>query len=284
VKLAVYDMADRPATYDICPWLATIGAVAGPGPVRVVVLADRFRDISQKDKALPLAEKRARVERIIVPCCQLLPGATVDVVNERHKADVWRCRSDVIIASTFVSDCNRQHAAGRNVHRLHTTALSPHPGAVVFTIRQNPAVPSKNSNLDEWLAAASVLMAEGHEVVLIPDTAVAVGPLPEGFYWRRDAAFDVTVRAALYRDAACSLGRGVGPMAIAMFMAGTRYACFVDHSCPGGQGLFERVFGVSWGQQLPFAGPGQLIEYQPDTKGAILGAFRNITGRRAALN
>jgi hypothetical protein len=282
LRLALYDMGANPATYDIAPWLCTAAAMAGADPLRVVVLADRFRNATPKDMALSLAEKMARVERIIVPCCRLLPGATVEMVTDRVEAEGWRRRGDTLRPSTFVAETIRQHAAGRDVRRLRTTAPSPHPGAVAFTIRLSPAIPEKNSALDEWLAAASVLMAEGRDVILVPDTSIAAGSLPQGFRWCREAAFDVTVRAALYRDAACSLARGIGPMAIAMFMAGTRYACFVDHGIPGDRALFERVFGIRWGQQLPFAGAGQLIDYRPDTEDAILDAFHSIGARAAA--
>lgn len=277
MRLAVYDMGERPATYDVVPWIATVGAIAGSEPVRFVVLADRFRDRSPKDKALSAADKMARVEHVIVPACRLLPGASVELIADPAQAEGWRRRSDALKPSTFVAETIRQHTAGRDVRRLHAAVPSPHPGAVVITIRQNPAVPEKNCDLGEWLGAASTLMAEGHDVVLVPDTATAAGPLPQGFRWCREAAVDLSVRAALYQEAACCLSMGLGPMAIAMFMRRAGYVCFVKHRNPAADDrlMFERVWGLRWGQQLPFAGAGQVIEYRQDDEAAIVGAFHS---------
>lgn len=282
MRVAVYDMAKRPATFDIVPWLATVGAMAGADPLRIVVLADHFRDTSPKDKALAIAEKRARVERIIVPCCRLLPGATVELVIAHAEAEGWRRKPGTLSPSTFVADCNRQHAAGRDVRRLASPVRSEFDGAVVITIRQNAVLPERNSNMDAWLAAAARIAADGHRVVLIPDTAMVGKPLPTGFEWCPEAAQCVSLRAGLYQNAAVSLSRGIGPMAIAMHMRATRYVCFVDHGIPGDRAVFERIFGVRWGQQLPFAGSGQAIDFRPDTEGAILDAFHSIGARAAA--
>lgn len=279
MTLAVYDMAEHPATYDIVPWLGVVAAIAGPRPVTIAVLADRFRNLSDKDRALSLGQKQARVRGIVVPCCSLLPGAKVLLVVNPDEADGWRRRLDTLKPATFVAESLRQHRAGRDVRRLRSHVTSLHPGAVVMTIRQSPAVPTKNSSLDEWLGAASVLMARGHEVVLIPDTSVANLPLPTGFTWCRHAALDVSARAALYQDALCSMSAGVGPMSIAMYMPATRYAVFVDHrGVPPAEHrpVFERTWGVRWGDQLPFAGRGQVIEYRHDDEDAILDTFRGL--------
>jgi hypothetical protein len=276
VRTAVYDMASSPATFDCVPWACAAAAMAGDS-LRIIVLADRFRDTSPKDKALSLADKRARVERIILPCCRLLPGATVGLAIDRTEAESWRRRSDVLRPSTFVTDCNRQHAAGREVRRLSSPVRSEFDGAVVITIRQTRVMPAKNSNMDAWLGAASRIQAAGHRVVLIPDTEMVGKPPPAGYEWCPEAAQCVFLRAGMYQNAAVSLGRGVGPMAIAMFMPATRYVCFVDHGIPGDRAVFERVFGVRWGQQLPFAGRGQALDFRPDTEDAILDAFREAT-------
>lgn len=285
MKLALYDMAERPATYDIVPFAATVGAIAGAGPVHFVILVDQLRDASVKDRAMTLDQKRARVRNIIAPCCRLLPGSAVTVEADPAKAREWRRRADALRPTGFVAECNRQWAMGRDVRRLRAVGPSPHPGAVVITIRQSPIVPAKNCDLSEWLGAASVLMAEGHEVVLVPDTAMADRALPAGFTWCRDAALDVAVRASLYQEAACSLSMGVGPLHIAMHMPKARYVAFVNHRDPSVEGrtIFERVFGVRWGaRQLPFAGPGQLIDYRRDDEGVIVDAFRIVQRHAAA--
>lgn len=156
---------------------------------------------------------------------------------------------------------------------------------MVITIRQTSVVPAKNCNMEIWLGAAERIQVAGHRVVLVPDTDMESRPLPSGFEWCREAATSVSLRAGLYQNAMCSLSMGIGPMATAMFMPSTRYAMFVNHRSGGTtqRQLFERVFGVRWGQQLPFAGAGQVIEYREDDEDAILDAFhRSISGRQAA--
>lgn len=277
---AVYDLSRRPITFDFLVFVACVASRADP--VHIVILADKDRAITPKDMALSPEEKRARVHRILEPSCHLHPHVgNVSIVTDEYEASCWR-RTPSLQASTFIAELSNHRRHDLKVQALRSPIASPHPGAVVMTLRNTKAVPEKNCRMDVWLSAAKMLMDEGHDVVVVPDTDMADGPLPDGFNWCREAARDVPTRAALYEHAACSLSMGLGPMTIAMLMPETAYTVFVAHRNIGREQvpMFERIWGIRWGEQLPFTTPRQALDYRPDDADAIIDACRKNLAQR----
>ena len=87
---AVYDVSERPITFDILCFIASVGAQA-KGPVHFVILADRWREKTTKDRAMTPGQKMRRVHSILAATCWLLPATqAVSVVTDRDAADRWR--------------------------------------------------------------------------------------------------------------------------------------------------------------------------------------------------
>lgn len=283
---AVYDVSARAITFDIVFWLATVGAIANGNPVEVLILADRFRDRTSKDRALTPDQKMWRVRRILAQSCDLLPGSQTTVITDPSRAAKWR-EADALRPNTFVGTTVENWKAGLDIFRLRPPpdALDAigkrFDGAVVLTIRQSDVVPEKNCRLMSWLDLAGHAGSKGHRVVLIPDTATVVNatPLPRWCEWYPAAALDVGLRAAVYSRAAVTMACGVGPAAIPMFMPGTRYALFLRHRSASQEALtrsFEKVWGIPWGSQLPWATDKQILDYRPDDSEALIETFDKV--------
>ncbi len=282
---AVYDVSERPITFDILMWLATCGAMA-PGPLHFVILADRWRSKTTKDRAMTDDQKLRRVHHILAASCRLIPGSQTTVVTDKTEAARWR-DTDALRPDTFLRTNIEQWKAGRGIFRFRAPADALEAigkrfdDAVVLTVRQNPVVPEKNCRLAAWLRLAGHAKGKGHRVVLIPDTATVINstPLPSAYEWYPAAAMDVALRAAVYERAAVSMACGAGPAAIPMYMPGKRYALFLKHRHLASSSLirsFEKVWGIRWGEQLPWAGPGQVLDYRPDDEDALIETFDRV--------
>lgn len=282
---AVYDASERPITFDILMWLATVGAMVD-GSIHFVILADRWRDKTTKDRAMTDGQKLWRVHHILAACCRLIPGTQTTVVTDRTEAARWRA-TDALRPDTFNRTTHDQWRAGRDIFRFRAPpdALeaigTKFDGAVVLTIRQNPVVAEKNCRLAAWLELAGYARGKGHRVVLIPDTdaVVKATPLPRSFEWYPAAAMDVPLRAAVYERAALTMAMGAGPASIPIFMPRKRYALFLRHRHLASSSQirsFEKVWGIRWGEQLPWAGPAQILDYRPDDAESLIETFDKV--------
>lgn len=284
---AVYDISTRPITFDILYWIATVGAQAGDDPVKFVILADGFREKTTKDRALTAAGKMARVHRILAPCCWLLKNtAAVEVVTD--PAEAQRLRGlDALTPSTFMASTVEQWRKGRDIFRLRAPGYALEEigdrfdGAVVLTIRQSPVVHEKNSRLSSWLRLAGHIHSKGKRAVLIPDTASVIdnAALPRGCEWFPAAALDVGLRAAVYQRAALTMAMGAGPAGIPLFMPRSRYVLFTHHRGLASSSQirsFEKVWGLSWGEQLPWSDGFQILDYRKDDEDALIEAFDKV--------
>lgn len=286
MQTAVYDASERPITFDILSWIATVGAMAGGDLVHFIILADRWREKTTKDRSMTPAQKMWRVRRILAQSCDLLPKSMTTVVTDPAVARHWRS-ADALRPDTFVATTAEQWKAGRDIFCLRPPAdaleaiESRFDGAVVLTIRQSDVVPEKNCRLASWLRLAGHARSKGHRVVLIPDTATVVNasPMPSAFEWYPAAAQDVGLRAAIYSRARVCMGMGAGPMHACQYMPGMRYAFFLRHRKLASSSQFrsfEKVWGVKWGEQLPFMTDGQILDYRPDDEDALIETFDKV--------
>lgn len=284
MKAAVYDAFTKPLTFDILCFIASVGAMTAE-PVHFVILADKWRDKTTKDRALTPGQKMRRVHHILAASCWLLPAThAVSVVTNRVAADRWR-ETDAMRPDTFLRTNVEHSKAGRDVRLLRAPKWALEDigdrfdNAVVFTIRQSPVVAEKNCKSSAWLALAGYAHSKGHRVVLIPDTATVVAgqKLSRSFEWFPPAATDVALRAAVYQRAKASFACGAGPAAIPLFMPGKRVGLFLRHrhlASSSQMRSFEKVWGIGWGDQLPWDGP--FLDYRVDDESALIETFDKV--------
>lgn len=121
------------------------------------------------------------------------------------------------------------------------SVLAPADVRYTVTLREEPRLPYRNSNLPAWRAFAAeigALVIEDHEVN------------PIGLH----------TRMALYAGAEMNFFVVNGPMHVCS-LAGYPVMCFAANKCEGG---FANT-GIAFGEQYPWHGPEQRLIWEDDT-------------------
>ncbi len=147
---------------------------------------------------------------------------------------------------------------------------------VIITLREAPAQPERNSQLDEWLKFAQSIKDE-HPVLILRDTAKAHESLYPFWTWPR-ASENAYIRAALYQCALVNMLVGNGPIVWCVH-SDAPYLIFKqlvpslpdwEHGQPIG---WKHQEHMDVGDQLPWALPQQQLTWLDDTYGNISLAF-----------
>lgn len=151
---------------------------------------------------------------------------------------------------------------------------------VTITLRETSYSQARNSNFDAWVRFANDLKRQGENVVFVRDTARADEPIP-GFDCVPKASRDLDVRLSLYESAKLNFFVSNGVATLGQF--GTRpYILFITPEGPGGYNnadYWRNNMGVEWGDQWPWARPGQRMVWDYDIYENILDAWHQFKGR-----
>lgn len=291
MRTAIYDMSAMPTTFDVLAWVASVGAIAEDEPVRFVILMDQFREgKTAKDRAMTNEQREARAHRVLAPCCWLLPNATsVQITKDPDECWRWRRSEDALMPGPRVCNLVDLHRQGKEVRRLRAPEWavqeigSDYDGVVVLSMRRSPIVPQKNSDQKAWSEAAAYFRSQGERVVVIPDTAEVVGcqHMNTGSHVHVGAAMDVGLRMALYERASLVMSMGCGPALFNALRPDGQCVMFVRHahmSDGAARKQFEKIWGIGWGEQLPFSPPDQRLDFRCDGVSEIVDAYRSMSG------
>jgi hypothetical protein len=145
--------------------------------------------------------------------------------------------------------------------------------------------PLRRPNLDEWRKVADALVANGIDVVLIPEGTKADEPVP-GFVTDPDAGRNSVARAALYAGAVMNFGIPCGPMWLCWFlgapcliarMSDERRDTVLTRPRESPTAVRRlRNAGLLSGQSLPNARPRQMLLWADDTAANVLPAFERL--------
>lgn len=143
----------------------------------------------------------------------------------------------------------------------------------VITIRESRIKPLRNSNVENWMAAADWLREQGFTPVFVPDTDNPKRPF-NGHWSCERAAMDVQYRLALYELAKLNLGVNNGPMALNLFSRRPLlYFRPVTVAYPESTLDFWRKSGIPFQSQPPwFSGNQRIIWDGQDTVENIIDA------------
>lgn len=283
---AYYDLKTSPPTFNAMDFLlvAEMERIKlGLERIRVRVLSgpkDGFRD----DSLPPFgAEARRRwLENIVLPMPLLLPScdgpAVYDDGDEPEGHSIGR-------GEYLVGFGVQVRAARANVfpfrgtfERAQAYEARHGKGYVTVTFRETGWWKSRQSDLQAWAIAASVIKSKGYRVVIVRDGVRAHEPF-EGFPTEPAASLNVVERASLYAGAAMNLGIANGPLWFCLFM-GAPVAIFNlvhDDEPSASASMFEGA-GLKVGTQLPNMGKNQRLVWGKDTPEAIVGTFNELMG------
>jgi hypothetical protein len=296
VLVAFYDLAVQPVTYDFA-WFLCLADLerVEKGLTRLVVLfvpggcAGVREEAEDYDRAVGLAERRARVQRMLVPMTELIPRCEAILLDQRESALVVAARAGGLYPRRYdpafplvhnSADLNNA-ARGQEVRRLvaPTSALESVEawiteycsGAriVTITLRECAFEPGRNSDIQAWAKLSVELEALGYQPVFVRDTE-KVGtssplPIAEAIF-HDGASRRVDLRMALYARAEFNLSVNNGPAALQWLGAGVRYATFKMHTPVAAGTAYGamRSRGFAEGSDLHFAGLCERWIWEPD--------------------
>ncbi len=225
------------------------GSDHGFRPNELVDVGHEHKNLMLNNVVRPLLQMFAmrEVDSVIRPMqFQYLPRMAVEYFKEKGFLPLYK-------ASPEATDWAKQYE-----------------GAYVITLREAHYWPQRNSNIDEWVRFAGTL---DRPVVFVRDTAKAYEAVP-GFDICPDASIDLHKRLALYRAAKMNFFVTNGPAGLAHYSRDIPYLNFFKEA--PGYPCYDKAWmkqAIGFEDQMPWAGPHQVMVYADDTCENIMAAF-----------
>lgn len=315
---AIYDLGRSPITFDVMNFFAFahIWALRSgfAGYHVVFVLGDGvgFREQTPKDKALDRDEKMWRVRHVLLPHAAIGKNCVgVSFVERRvelarlmkslHPQQVFPPNYKVeapnhafMLHQLFslkptLDELDVFHAPPAALRKVDEWLAQRAPGGrpVVFTLRTSKTEATRNSRIDEWLAAAREVQARGYDPVIVPDTDLVTGGLDTTLFGDLPVfaigAIDLELRVALFRRAYVNFADNGGPAFLNYFMADSRLLCFLPVDklpsvvAQGGVQRMAQLLAVEVNGDFPHATPLCRFVWRADRQEAIIDEFEKAT-------
>lgn len=281
MKIALYDFAASPASYNILDFLA--GAKAGGGPLHVLIVPGYANGFKADRKRVSADEKRWRVMHIVIPAIRSA-GATFTVCPNRDFARLfkWDYPEGATLDHPVRAHTMEQTVRHGPVDFRPSKAATEYVGrwlgtdkpVVTVTLRET-YIAVRNSNIAAYRKLPGLFPE--YEFVFIPDFEQI---------WKRDQedfslpAIDFDTRLALYDRAVMNLGTLAGPAVACCY---GRYPYLLFHPVyeptsegfvPTAEKMAEWEFPV--GSQFRWKTPKQKIVWERETEDRIVEEFRAI--------
>lgn len=262
---ACYDLAKNPPTYDAVAFAVQVVEQFGGEPVTITIAPgpkDGFRD----DNLWPQnpGARGALLHDVLIPILEMVPNATVCSDTLQDLRAGFGANQYTIPWRHFVR-CN---AKGIRSLRPRPRPNRPrNPKLITITLREAEHWPQRNSNLPEWLKAASFLEHDGYMVVFVRDTCKSNRCLPLHAPTNILASWDLHSRAALYRSAACNMFVSNGPAWLSM--ACDAPTLVLKPTCEELGRCYDSAWfkrcGIEPGGQFPNTAPHHELVWMDDT-------------------
>ncbi len=274
MKVAFYDFAVAPYSFDFCQFLVTAKSndceriVIVPG--KRMVRDKLTGELVEFQKCTP-GEQEYRLNNLILGLCP-----TAIVCQTRGEAEtLWH--KDCFPPGYTISTPKSAHTLGDVMKAGKIFPFLPTPEAckelqddtwmranmAVITIRDTHIKAGRNSNVAEWIKAADWLRAEaGLLPVFVPDTEKPDEAFGDHHVCRR-AALEVQYRIALYEAATLNLGVNNGPMALNLLSRRpTLYFKPINPDYPESSEAGWKKASIPPGSQPPWFSPLQRIIWE----------------------
>ncbi len=307
-----YDLQVSPVTYDIS-WsmvaaeqrrrargLRDIHFIFVPGPDEGLRTED-----PDYEEAVDKSARRWRFAQILIPMLQQLPTITghtictsrahatcLRVLHGRHiYPELYWPRLPVAHKPHHILEPARDGTrislplratpqALRHIEQWCTSNVGSKK-LIVITLRDYGYMPQRNSNIDAWTAFAAELDKQEYQIVFVPDTETAFAPRTEmlhEFPVMAEAAWNLSLRMALYETAYLNLMVNNGPHGLCMFNEKCRYVMFkiLTESARQTTREYMEFLGFEIGQSPPFSTPYQKWVWEDDELAVITREFGNM--------
>jgi len=242
-KTAIWDLRNRPTTFDFATWLVVVKTI-GCDHVRFI-----DGEIAAHKYPAEVAWKRFR--NILKPLCGLM-GLTHDMAD----------------GGRGIAPAYHYGTVAKVYEQLGEIALYPRlapiiPGEyVTVTLRQSFRNAYRNAS-DDWTRVIDTLQARGKRIIVLNDCEER--PIP------------IARRAALYGNAAMNLGASNGPLALCHF---SDWPYLTFNMIPRENGDYWRGHmartGFPEGSQFAFKTDRQKLIWEPDDYDRIMSEIDNV--------
>ena len=147
---------------------------------------------------------------------------------------------------------------------------------VTLTLRHAPYNPQRNSDLDVWSEVARRLADAGYTPVVVPDTEMALLPLPEefgGMLQMPVVAFNIELRMALYEKAYANLFVSNGTAMLGMLNKRVRFVQFLSGEWIVDSQRVEKGSGIPYGHSYAYLNRFQHISWPNQDADKIIKIF-----------
>lgn len=311
---AIYDLGRSPITFDVMNFFtfahiwALRSGFAGYHVIFVLGDGTGFRDMTPKDKALDRDEKMWRLRHVLMPHAAIAkscvgvsfverrvelarlmkalhpqqifpPNYTVEVPNQAFMLH------QLFSLNPTAAELDVFHAPTAALRKVDEWLAQRAPGGrpVVFTLRTSKTETTRNSRIDEWLAAAREVRTRGYDPVIVPDTDLVTGGLDTTLFGDLPVfaigAIDLELRVALFHRAYLNFADNGGPAFLNYFMAESRMLCFLPVDklpsvvAQGGVQRMSQLLAVEQNGDFPHATPLCRFVWRPDRQEAIIDEF-----------
>ena len=237
--VAIYDVAAAPVTFDFVKFLAAarifFAAQRGSTEFDVVILCDRFRNWSAREKSMSLSERQWRLHNLLLPILELAPDVR-SIALTFNRSEVSQLKGDLIYPSGYDAWNPKIPYLDNVINYLYkSTDIPPHlfvapeqakeyakdflrdlKSPVVFSLRKARYDASRDSldGLTEDLITE--VTAAGHDAVVIPDqeTELGAGFSHESARLVPEASHSLALRLALHEQASLTVIPSCGLLGI----------------------------------------------------------------------
>jgi hypothetical protein len=208
---AAYDLGKSPPTHDLVNWLVRVekARIGGGFEAVEIVIVPGERMFTERDFTYSRDRKLWRARTLLVPLCYCLPSVT----------SVRFGRGEQTITYANPNEPQRPTLkAPPEAGRIVESYLKGIPRPISITLRQSEFELERNSNALEWLTVANCLKQDGYTPIIVHDTEALMAGREHTFPFRRydAAAFEPTLRLALYERCEMNLMTNSGPMVLAL--------------------------------------------------------------------
>lgn len=305
---AIYDLEHSPMTFDVMFFVACANMMATREKLAGYTITflhgpSGWRKKSHKDLWLTDDQKQWRLRQIHRPLAELAINCLG--IGEYDKQDFASFLNRIDERLIFPPNYKSNNALKAYECQLFIknkprpqefSVFSPSPVAlskvdewlrarnfrrpVTMTLRTSTADSARNSNMQDWTAAATAIRSHGYDPIIIPDTDIGTTEVHQidGIPTFCLGSLSVDLRLAMYRRALLNLSHGGGPAFLAWFAdAGMLSFLPVDQIPVAANRSIDtmaELLGVRIGESWPTADLGRKFIWRSATTENIIEEFQ----------
>lgn len=289
VITAYYDMKVAPITFDFCNFIIAAAAYAiakGRPDFDLVVIADAFRNLTPREQAYTLVERKWRIWNLITEIVKIAPNIADFSLLQRPPASF---KSNSYPPNFHPTGSNaiaynkmpviKLHSMGIDVRMFKASdyakraidALIPNIGKklIAITLRKSLIDSSRDSRLPDWIEFIKMLETRGYQVVIVPDQDDALGQRELNKYgWHviDVASMSLDLRLAIYERAHMNYVTNGGMVDILVFTkAPFKWFSVIVEGHTMARAEYYTSMGMEYGSKYPWLDDNQEMLWIPDS-------------------